>query len=140
MEPKALIRAMAAQSGLSYRAISERLGRSPSWLSATLAHKGDVQLSTLIEIANACGWTIGAAPVGEDGAYRLPMIPIDSGDAIARPRKITLQITLDPDSEDADKILEAVKAARESGVAKIADCDALIGRISSRADASHTGV
>ena len=56
--PKDVIRAMVADSGMSMREASVRLGKSPTWLSATLAHKGDVQMSTFEDVADLCGFKV----------------------------------------------------------------------------------
>ena len=75
--PKDVIRAMVADSGLSMREISVRLGKSPTWLSATLAHNGDVQMATLEDIADVCGWKIIATRKGEYGSeWDTPFIQV----------------------------------------------------------------
>ena len=50
-------------SGLSDRAISERLSRSIGYFSALKANKGDLQTSTVVNMLDAMGYGLFVAPV-----------------------------------------------------------------------------
>lgn len=58
MDTKEAIKRMLDSSGMSAREASKRLGKSPNYLSATLAHGGNVTTANLARIASALGWTL----------------------------------------------------------------------------------
>lgn len=60
-----LIRHMCEKSGQSMRAVSVKMGKSPTYLSATIARGGGVGVSTLAEIARACGYVLEVNGRGE---------------------------------------------------------------------------
>lgn len=59
------MRTIVSNAGLSMRAASERMGRSPNWLGATLARSGSSEAGTLAELAAACGYALALVPLGE---------------------------------------------------------------------------
>lgn len=54
------IRHMCDKSGISMREVSIRMGKSPTYLSATLSRGGGVGVSTLARIAKICGYALQA--------------------------------------------------------------------------------
>ena len=62
METNDAMRAMVARSGLTSRGVSVAAGRSPSWLSATLARPGDSAAGVLAAIAAPCGYALALVP------------------------------------------------------------------------------
>ena len=58
------MRAVVAHAGFTSRAASAAVGRSPSWLSATLAQCCDTKASTLAQVGAACGYTLALVPSG----------------------------------------------------------------------------
>ena len=65
MNTNEAMREIVRQAGISQREASERMGRSPNWLGATLARSGSSEASTIAELAAACGWTLALVPSGE---------------------------------------------------------------------------
>lgn len=50
------------RSGLTSRAISEAMGRAPSWLSATLAKPRTSEAATVAALARVCGCELCIVP------------------------------------------------------------------------------
>lgn len=63
------VRQMVDGSGLTHRQIARQLGRYDTWVSQILTRGRDPQVSTLADVAQACG-------------YRLQLVPMDGGDTI----------------------------------------------------------
>lgn len=63
MNENEAIRTMLDRSGLSQTRASLMMGKSPSWLSASLAHSG-CGASTLARIADVCGYELALVPKG----------------------------------------------------------------------------
>lgn len=61
---------MIKQSGKSARTVSKDIGRSPTFLSASLAQGNGVSVNTLILVANEAGYELVLKGHGEE-------IPID---------------------------------------------------------------
>lgn len=62
MDGKMAVRAMAAATGNTYQAISERCGRGSSWLGHVLNKPGDFTASTIARAAGACGYKLALVP------------------------------------------------------------------------------
>ncbi len=77
MDTNDVMRAMVSHAGLSSRAASAALGRSPSWLSATLARPGSSEAATVAQLADACGYVLAAVPAGA---------PLPPGSMVIDPR------------------------------------------------------
>ena len=56
------IRAMIKSKGKTLDAVSQQLGRSKNWLSATFYLSDDSKAGTVAEIARACGFTLALVP------------------------------------------------------------------------------
>lgn len=56
------LRAMVGRSGLSLRAASVASGRTPEWLSATLARGSAPTMPVAADLARACGHTLALIP------------------------------------------------------------------------------
>lgn len=71
------ITGIVTASGRSWRDISNAMGKSDNYLSATVAQSkrkaGDVRSATLAEVAAACGYALVLVPEGEvpDGAIKV---------------------------------------------------------------------
>lgn len=65
MDTQDAIRHMLAGSGLSGYEASRQMGRSPSYISATLGRRSDPTASVLAEIAGACGYSLELVGHGE---------------------------------------------------------------------------
>ena len=58
MQADSVIRALVERSGMSYRAMSAALGKSPNWAGVT-AQRGRVpKLDTVAAVADACGYDV----------------------------------------------------------------------------------
>lgn len=62
MDTTGAMREAWQRSGLTSRAVSEAMGRSPSWLSATLARPRTSEASTVAELADVCGYRLALVP------------------------------------------------------------------------------
>ena len=62
MELWDVVNKVKADSGLSDRALSERLRRSSGYFSALKAQNKDPQTSTVVRILGACGYVLAALP------------------------------------------------------------------------------
>ncbi len=62
MDTNAAMREVVARAGLSHEGACALMGRSPSWLSATLARPGSSTASVLAELADVCGYTLALIP------------------------------------------------------------------------------
>lgn len=58
MDAPEILRHMVASSGKSYRQIARELGRSESFISATIAQGSCPRLDTFAGIAKACGYEL----------------------------------------------------------------------------------
>ncbi len=56
---------MVRAAGLSMRAASVASGRSPEWLSATLARGTSPTLPVVASLAEPCGYALALVPVGD---------------------------------------------------------------------------
>ena len=56
------MRSMVARAGLSMRAASIEMGRSPTWLSTTLGRPGSSEAATVAELARVCGYSLALVP------------------------------------------------------------------------------
>ena len=56
---------MVSAAGLSMRAASVASGRSPEWLSATLARGTSPTLPVVASLAEPCGYALALVPVGD---------------------------------------------------------------------------
>lgn len=56
---------MVSAAGLSMRAASVASGRSPEWLSATLARGTSPTLPVVASLAEPCGYSLALVPVGD---------------------------------------------------------------------------
>lgn len=65
------VRSMLRHSGKTQAELSAAVGKSPSYISATLAQGSDLQGGTLARIADACG-------------YDLQLVRRDGGDVLGR--------------------------------------------------------
>ena len=64
------IRTMIAHSGKSGRQIARDMGRSPTFVSATLAQGNAPRMDTFSRIAQACGYRVVVMPTdNESGAH-----------------------------------------------------------------------
>lgn len=63
MELWDVVNKVKADSGLSDRALSERLRRSSGYFSALKAQNKDPQTSTVVRMLGACGYALAAVPV-----------------------------------------------------------------------------
>ena len=59
------MRTVVKNAGISMRAASERMGRSPNWLGATLARSGSSEASTLAALGDVCGYALALVPLDE---------------------------------------------------------------------------
>ena len=62
MNTNGAMREIVNRAGISQRAASERMGRSPNWLGATLARQGSSEAVTLASLASACGYALVLVP------------------------------------------------------------------------------
>lgn len=62
MDTNEAMRALVARSGLSMRAASLEMGRSPTWLSTTVGREGSSEAAIVAELAHVCGYTLCAVP------------------------------------------------------------------------------
>ena len=62
MDTNGAILCMIKQAKKSKRGISLELGKSPTWLSATLARPGSSEATTVAAIADACGYSLALVP------------------------------------------------------------------------------
>lgn len=65
MKTEQLIRHMCERSGQSLRAVSLKMGKSPTYLSALITQGSTPTVTTLAEIARACGYVLEANGRGE---------------------------------------------------------------------------
>ena len=59
------MRALVARSGLSMRAASLEMGRSPTWLSTTVGREGSSEAAIVAELADVCGYSLVLVPSRE---------------------------------------------------------------------------
>ena len=59
------IRAMVSYSGQSLRAASVAAGRTPTFLTGTLARGSSPTLDTAADFADACGYSLAFVPVDD---------------------------------------------------------------------------
>ena len=71
MEACEILRHMVEASGKSYRQISKEIGRSESFVSATIAQGACPRLDTFASIAGACGYQVEVQSKTE----RLELVP-----------------------------------------------------------------
>ncbi len=62
MDTNDAMRALVARSGLSMRAVSMDMGRSPTWLSTTLGRDGSSEAAIVAELADVCGYSLVLVP------------------------------------------------------------------------------
>ena len=56
------MRTVVRESGLSMRRVSELMGRSSSWLGATLQRPGSSEAATVARLASVCGYKLALVP------------------------------------------------------------------------------
>ncbi len=62
MDTNSALRFLVEASNKSQRAISQEIGRSPTWLTTTLQRKGSSECSTVSRIAGVCGYSLALVP------------------------------------------------------------------------------
>ena len=62
MDTNDVMHGMIDRAGLSMRGASLAMGRSPAWLSNTLARPGSSEAATIAALADVCGYTLCAVP------------------------------------------------------------------------------
>ncbi len=65
MDTNNAMRSMIDAAGLSARRASLDMGRSPAWLSNTLARPGSSTAETLAALAAVCGYRLCAVPAAD---------------------------------------------------------------------------
>ena len=79
MDAPQILRHMVASSGKSYRQIARELGRSESFISATIAQGSCPRLDTFAGIAKACGYELVLSSESE----QLDLVPWGENDFAA---------------------------------------------------------